>query len=191
LLDWDSSLKRFKCSWHSGDFNESLLRKIIKQLAAGLHQIHSQQIVHCDLKPSNILITDSLDVKIADFGQAVYLQGSEQITRTHGTYQFMSPESVICKSYSATSTFSGVTSDIWAFGVCLYACIYKVLPFDSSNIHGLLQTIEKSRYSLKSVKFPSKPKVSKQIKQILESLLDKNPATRVTLEELIRSPYLN
>ncbi|OMJ89315.1 hypothetical protein SteCoe_8518 [Stentor coeruleus] len=180
LLDWVPETRRFKCSWDSSSINEGLFKRILIQLTQGLFYLHSNKILHCDLKPQNIVLSQDYMVKIADFGQALRMGSNDTVNKTHGTYQFMSPESVAAKG-----SFNGKSAEVWALGVTMYSFVYKVLPFDGENLHDLMQSIENN-----PVIFPAQPPVTRDIRRILELLLDKNPRSRITLEQLLQDPWL-
>jgi serine/threonine protein kinase len=115
--------------------------KIVSGIAEALGEIHRRGIVHRDVKPSNVLITDRGHVKLIDFGISKLV--SEQIdavrvrkpkaflaTRTHsdlftGTARYASPEQV-------TGNVSG-RSDLFALGVVLYECLTGKLPFSGAS----------------------------------------------------------
>ena len=85
------------------------------QVAEGLVKAHNAGIVHRDIKPTNILITDDGIVKLLDFGIAKLL-GHAGVTRTGttlGTLAYMSPE-------QTTGSPADVRSDVWSLGVVLY-----------------------------------------------------------------------
>ena len=142
LLEWDAGTHRFKCPWETTPLNENLLKSIIHQLAFGINYIHNCQILHCDIKPQNVLVNKDFIIKLADFGQAMHCEANDFINKTHGTYQFMSPESVAGIIHLAQGSFSGKAADIWAFGVTIYCFIYRVLPYDGANLNDLMQNIE-------------------------------------------------
>lgn len=73
---------------------EKQAKTIVKQVALGLHHIHSKGIVHRDLKHGNILIGSSGQAKIADFGLAVDLNDQKTVRHYAGTLSFMAPEIV-------------------------------------------------------------------------------------------------
>ena len=89
-----------------------------------------------------------MSVKLADFGQAIFLQNDDLISKTHGTYQFMSPESVAGNKNIAQGPISGKAAEVWALGVTVYAFIFKTLPFEADNLHQLMQSIENKMYLL-------------------------------------------
>lgn len=106
------------------------------QIAAGLGRAHQAGIVHRDVKPSNIMITEFGEVKIVDFGLAK-LTTSDQLTRSDritGTVAFMSPEQVRGKPID-------FRSDIWSFGVVLYEMVTGRLPFDEEYPQATMYSI--------------------------------------------------
>ena len=98
---------------------------IATQIAEGLQAAHQKGIVHRDIKLSNILLTDDGQVKIMDFGLAKLRGEAMELTRagtTMGTAAYMSPE-------QNRGDAVDHRTDIWAFGVVLYAMITGELPF--------------------------------------------------------------
>jgi Tol biopolymer transport system component/predicted Ser/Thr protein kinase len=98
---------------------------IAVQGAQGLAKAHAQGIIHRDVKPANILLTDDGQVKIVDFGLAK-LSGRMRLTstgKTVGTVAYMSPE-------QGRGAEIGPATDIWALGVILYEMVAGKLPFE-------------------------------------------------------------
>ncbi|CAD6935381.1 unnamed protein product, partial [Tilletia controversa] len=71
-----------------------LRRNIALQLLVALSYVHRKNIVHLDIKPSNIFLTDEGHVKVGDFGLAAPV-GSSSVTRTYGTLGYTAPESLL------------------------------------------------------------------------------------------------
>jgi len=106
---------------------------IIAQVADGLWFAHQQDIVHRDVKPSNIMVMKGGMAKITDFGIA-RLPNSAVKTMTGlilGSPRYMSPEQVIGKSIDARS-------DIFSLGVVLYESLTGVAPFDGDNVNAIM-----------------------------------------------------
>lgn len=105
-------------------FSIELAYKIISQVCLGLDAAHRVGVIHRDIKPQNILITDDLGVKIADFGLARHLGGST-VTQTGmilGTPEYMSPEQIGGRAVDGRS-------DIYSLGVVMYEMFTGKLPF--------------------------------------------------------------
>ena len=106
---------------------------IISQVADGLWFAHQQDIVHRDVKPSNIMVMKGGIAKITDFGIA-RLPNSAVKTMTGlilGSPRYMSPEQVIGKTIDARS-------DIFSLGVVLYEALTGIAPFDGDNVNAIM-----------------------------------------------------
>jgi serine/threonine protein kinase len=106
---------------------------IIAQVADGLWFAHQQDIVHRDVKPSNIMVMKGGIAKITDFGIA-RLPNSAVKTMTGlilGSPRYMSPEQVIGKTIDSRS-------DIFSLGVVLYEALTGVAPFDGDNVNAIM-----------------------------------------------------
>ena len=112
--------------------------ELLAQVAQALHHIHQLGLVHCDLKPSNILVDEKDQPRIADFGLAINQnwQGSLPFDNQFGTPAFMSPEQV-----RGETKWLDARTDSWALGVILYQMLTKRLPFDGQNLPLLFDQI--------------------------------------------------
>lgn len=103
------------------------------QILEGLSALHSEGIVHRDVKPGNVILTDAGDVKLADFGLALRLE-SEESRLTHadsvlGTIEYLSPEQALGKEVDARS-------DLYSFGVVLFEMLTGRLPWREESSLG-------------------------------------------------------
>ena len=111
-----------------GKLNYSVAISISIQIAKALECAHKNNIIHRDVKPQNILVTESGIVKVTDFGIAKS-STSATITNTTtimGSAHYLSPE-------QAKGTFIDSRSDIYSLGIVLYEMVTGVLPFDGES----------------------------------------------------------
>ena len=102
--------------------------------------MHSNGVLHRDIKPQNILVGNDGIAKLADFGVSKVIEdGSDIIKQTEGTYHFMPPEACDLE----IDEFSGKAADVWALGVTLYAMLYNKVPFWGSTEFELMENIQK------------------------------------------------
>src|SRR5205823_1524752 len=105
------------------------IRGAFRELAGGVHALHAAGIVHCDLKPSNVMVAEDDRVVILDFGLARQLFGfdADARLRTGGTPAYMAPE-----QYGGEEPVSEAT-DWYSVGVMLYQALSGRLPFVGSS----------------------------------------------------------
>ncbi|MDA2811378.1 serine/threonine-protein kinase [Nocardiopsis sp. RSe5-2] len=140
---------------------------ILSQSAAALAAAHARGVVHRDIKPGNLLVTDDGTVKLTDFGIA---RGDQSVTLTQtgmvmGTAQYISPE-------QASGRPATHASDIYALGVVAYECLAGQPPFtaDSPLALALAHTREPPP--------PLPEHLPGPLTDLVEALLAKDPAER-------------
>ena len=108
--------------------------RIVEQVAGALDYAHRQRVIHRDVKPSNILIDESGDAYLADFGIAKLLEEAAGLTgsATLGTPQYMSPE-------QCTGQPIDGRADIYALGVVLYEMVTGRAPFQGDTPYTIIQ----------------------------------------------------
>jgi serine/threonine protein kinase/Flp pilus assembly protein TadD len=138
---------------------------IIEQIANGLTAAHQKGIIHRDIKSSNIMLTQTGQVKIMDFGLAK-VKGSSQITKigtTVGTAAYMSPE-------QAQGDKVDHRADIWAMGVIFYEMLTGQQPykgeFEQAVIYSILNLEPDPVSSIR-------PEIPLKVEQISKKLLSK------------------
>lgn len=126
--------------------------EIISQVCAALDEAHSHQIIHRDIKPDNIIVSESATrwrVKLLDFGIAKLRDlGTENLTQTShlmGTPHYMSPEQCLGEELDARS-------DIYSLGVVLYELLCGGVPFDSPiSMAVVVQHVNQAPPSLRAI----------------------------------------
>ncbi|HVS32012.1 MAG TPA: sigma 54-interacting transcriptional regulator [Thermoanaerobaculia bacterium] len=147
--------------------NWDALYEVILQIAAALHHIHHAGIIHLDLKPSNILVSEDGRAKLMDFGVAV--ESCQVFDRQiRGTLQYMAPE--VLRQDRVDSR-----ADLYALGMTMYEAVTGTLPGYGRP------TIEVIRMHLdEEIKPPSaiNPRVPAPLERVISRLLEKDPRDR-------------
>ena len=169
-------------------YDEKLMKKWILDIAKGLKFLHENNVVHRDIKSDNILIDKDGHCKIADFGCSIKLKNNQPdlFSKTEGNMYFFPPEFVDGKS---KKQFGYKPVDIWAFGVSMYTCIFKSLPFlpeNRENVVELFKEIREAKFDYNK----NGIKISKDMEILLGHILDKDPNKRFTAKDIVEYPWL-
>ncbi len=142
--------------------------ELFLQICAGVGYAHRNHIVHGDLKPQNILVSRTGEVKVVDFGIAATLWSHDPDRTTWATPQYLSPE-------QAAGQPPTPTSDVYSLGLVLYEMLTGRLPFEASTPAELLQAhLTQAPPSPKTFQ----PGLPEDLVEILLTCLEKEPARR-------------
>jgi serine/threonine protein kinase len=149
---------------------DSRIPNLLDQIAAGLDYAHARGVIHRDIKPGNVLMTDDGRAVLADFGLAWLLEGAH-LTLTGGvigTPEYMSPEQVAGEPIDHRS-------DVYALGVVLYEMLVGERPFVADTPIGvLLKHLQDPAPSV----LEARPDLPPAVGQVIARVLVKDPAER-------------
>lgn len=162
-----------------GRFSEDLSRKYFQQMISAVRYCHSHGVFHRDLKPENLLLDENGDLKVSDFGLSAFTDQIRNDGLLHtlcGTPAYVAPEILAKRGYD------GAKIDIWSCGIILYVLTAGYLPFNDSNLMVMYKKIYKGEFRC--------PKwMSHDLRRFLHRLLDANPNTRITIDEIANDPW--
>ena len=152
--------------------------KFFQQLINALFYLHSQNIAHRDIKIDNMLLDRNRNLKLVDFGLSTKYPDDNLLDQPCGTVVYAAPEVLQGKEYH------GMLADVWSSGIVLYGMLSGYLPFGEAN-----DEINKQNIIRGKIKFPSY--FSDKAKDLLMHMLDLDPMTRYTLQEIRNHPWFN
>uniref|UniRef100_A0A8C7N771 Serine/threonine-protein kinase PLK2 n=1 Tax=Oncorhynchus kisutch TaxID=8019 RepID=A0A8C7N771_ONCKI len=157
---------------------EPEVRYYLRQIVSGLKYLHEQEILHRDLKLGNFFVSETMELKVGDFGLAAKLEPAGNRRKTIcGTPNYLSPEVLNKQGH-------GCESDVWALGCVMYTMLLGRPPFETTNLKETYRCIREARYSLPS-------SLSPQAKQLISSLLAKTPEDRPHLDHILRHDFFS
>ncbi|KAJ9677491.1 hypothetical protein PVL29_022469 [Vitis rotundifolia] len=167
-----------------GKLSESEVRDYARMIIRGLCYMHQKGLVHCDLKPDNVLVFPVVDggnvVKIADFGLAKRV-GEEEDPRVgfRGTPAYMSPESLALKEHDAPM-------DIWSLGCTIIEMVTGQRVWTGcKRVGGIVEHVVANK------QVPKIPECLSQYgKDFLEKCFVRDPKRRWTAEMLLHHPFV-
>ncbi|KAI0084545.1 hypothetical protein BDY19DRAFT_898273 [Irpex rosettiformis] len=160
-----------------GRLRERVARKFARQIGSALDYCHKNNVVHRDLKIENILISQTGNIKIIDFGLSNLYDPTGHLSTFCGSLYFAAPELLNAKVYT------GPEVDVWSFGVVLYVLVCGKVPFDDQSMPQLHAKIKKGL-----VEYPVW--LSAECKHLLTRMLVTNPAQRAPLAEVLSHPWM-
>ncbi|KAK0406059.1 hypothetical protein QR680_018346 [Steinernema hermaphroditum] len=145
--------------------DEQLLSYIFRQIVSALYYLHSNQIVHRDLKDENVIIDQNFNIKLIDFGSAAFFGDDLRFSTFCGTMEYCSPEVLTGNPYR------GPELEMWSLGVLLYTLVFYNNPFHTAD--------DAVRAD---VDLPTN--IPEGLYQVLSWLLQRDPKSRATVFEI-------
>ena len=175
-----------RCLWQNKNnlYSERTIKSISTQLLSGLQALHKNGIIHCNLKPSNILIDEYGNVKICDFKKSLKVS-------TMNANLIKKNKNAMTPCYTAPELFQdegmySFKSDLWALGCIMYELAVGQVPFFDDSIGKLITQIINNdvNYNRKELR-----NYSDDFIDILKKLLIKEPNERSTWGDIERMPW--
>lgn len=159
----------------AGKLEEAEALRILRSLLEALQFAHNKNVVHRDMKPSNVLITKDNRALITDFGIAILLGGKRYTSfesgQASGTAWYMSPEQI-----EAPQDVDH-RSDIYSLGIVLYEMLTGEVPFGNEEKNTYKVQDQQINASLPDPK-QKNPNISNNVVKMIRKAMDKNPANR-------------
>ena len=157
--------------------DEQLIIGWFSQVALALAFIHGKHILHRDVKPENVFLTQGgRCVKLGDFGFTRTMNNTLELALTKcGTPYYLSPEQCKCEPYNAKA-------DVWAAGIVLYELLALQVPFKGRSLPELRNNILRAALKRPAAHY------SKDICNMLLKMLSRDPGKRPKMSEIVANP---
>ncbi|XP_076313732.1 serine/threonine-protein kinase D3-like isoform X2 [Tachypleus tridentatus] len=161
--------------------SERITKFLIYQILTALKHLHSKNIVHCDLKPENVLLSSDSDfpqVKLCDFGFARIIGEKSFRKSLVGTPAYLAPEVVRNKGYNRSL-------DMWSVGVVIYVSLSGTFPFnEDEDINDQIQNA--------TFMYPPNPwkEISAEAVDLIQNLLQVKTRKRFTVDKSLFHTWL-
>lgn len=168
-------------SRHSSDWTLSRVVSVAREVCLGLRYLHAHDVVHCDMKSGNILLSGMREVKICDFGLAHLLGEGGGVSEDAagiaigcvGTHNWMAPEVLRGEEYSKAA-------DVYSFGMLVWEMISRRVPFQG---YTAVQVIGLVGYGRRRPRTPGG--CPESLRSVLRRVLRPRPASRQQVTEVL------
>nr|CCC91198.1 putative serine/threonine-protein kinase [Trypanosoma congolense IL3000] len=183
ILERCSPKSLMSLSRERGAFDCHEIQYIMRQIVSAVEYMHSNLIIHRDLKLGNVMIDLAGNMKVGDFGFASELTSPlDRKTTVCGTPNYIAPEVLACETSSAGY---GLEADIWSLGVLLYALAIGKPPFETKDIKTTQCRIMAVDYA-----FPKEVPIPETCKDLIRWMLQKNPQRRPSPVQVLAHSFL-
>merc|ERR1719445_458615 len=168
-------------SSEQGRLSERITKFLVTQILVALKHLHSKNIVHCDLKPENVLLSSDSDfpqVKLCDFGFSRIIGENGFRKSVVGTPAYLAPEVLRNKGYNRSL-------DMWSTGVIIYVSLSGTFPFNEDE--DINEQIQNAAFM-----YPPNPwkEISKDAIELITNLLQVKLRKRYSVDKSLMHPWL-
>lgn len=175
-----------------GPYTEKFAANLVVSMLDGLSFCHRLNVTHRDVKAENFVFrtkhsthqgtfSDGIDLKLIDFGVCFYDEDPNALCKTMaGSATYVAPEIVSRNAY-------GPEADMWSLGVLVYIMLVGYPPFDDND---LVLLIRKIRYKPPEFNEYHWNRISKEARDFVSNLLDKDPMSRMTSRQALEHEWL-
>ncbi|XP_076821406.1 uncharacterized protein LOC143468232 isoform X3 [Clavelina lepadiformis] len=160
--------------------SESKIAFFMDQLSDALCYIHGRKIVHLDVKPENIMVVNSNQLKLVDFGNAVEIDYDSVVYCDRGIPDFVAPEIVMLRPVTSLT-------DMWSVGVVTFIALTGISPFAGKTDQSTLLLLRDGRWDFQH---QGCNKVSQMGKDFITKLMVMNQDDRMSASSARRHPWL-
>ncbi|XP_064613166.1 serine/threonine-protein kinase unc-51-like [Liolophura sinensis] len=171
-----------------GTLSEDTISIFLRQIAGAMKALNAKGVVHRDLKPQNILLCHSgkanappqeIQLKIADFGFARFLNDGVMAATLCGSPMYMAPEVIMSLQYDAKA-------DLWSIGTIVFQCLTGKAPFQAQTPQQLKQFYERNAELVPNIPAGT----SSELRDLLLNLLKRNAKNRIDFDHFFTHKFL-
>jgi len=167
---------------------EACMADLFHGMLLGIAHVHRHNVVHCDIKPSNFMISykDGATVKLLDFGFALRVPSKGSLTSHRGSAPYMPPEMCAHKSYDTRT-------DIWSMGVTAYVLLYGTHPYYPKpyNSEAMKQMIVQGKPAPAFINvMANNPHRSRPAKCFVQTLMERDQRRRISALKALRLSFV-
>ena len=163
---------------------EKVIKMVSTQLLLGLKKLHENGIIHCNLKPSNILLDEFGNVKICDFKKTLKVK-EMTIDEIKKTKLSMTPSYTAPEIFTENGIYS-FKSDLWALGCIMYEMAVGQVPFIDESVNKLVYKIVNDEVDFTRKQLQN---YSEEFIEVIKQLLEKNPDNRISWGKIEKYPF--
>ena len=163
---------------------EKVIKMVSTQLLLGLKKLHENGIIHCNLKPSNILLDEFGNVKICDFKKTLKVK-EMTIDEIKKTKLSMTPSYTAPEIFTENGIYS-FKSDLWALGCIMYEMAVGQVPFIDESVNKLVYKIVNDEVDFNRKQLQN---YSEEFIEVIKQLLEKNPDNRFSWGKIEKYPF--